>query len=856
MPSRPWPAPHDRPPVNAPVPLHALLAAENLRAILDSTSAGVLVLDSDGQVVDCNPAASALLGLPRDALVGANSTVAGWQLQDRHGQPLRGDQHPSATALRTGHPVRDFLMGALLPSGERRWLLVNANALDRAGSERWAVSSFVDVTAQRQLEEALARQQQRLQAAIDGSRSMIWEWQVPTGEIQLDPRLAESLGYAPADLQPATIDIWTALLHADDLAASRAQLAQHFAGKLDHYDLDCRMRHRNGDWRWVRCRGRLGSRSADGLPLRMYGTHEDVTERKEAERDAARHNELMRALFELSPLGLQLIDMKRRAIVAVNPAMSQVTGYSRDELLSMDGRARFPLAWQPVRDRWFIDAMTDGRFGPSEVEYIHRSGRLINLIFNGVRINDSGDNAFLWLSVQDVTDHRALERELRSAASLDRLTGLANRGALLAALQRRVARAQAKPEIGFALMFLDFDRFKLVNDTLGHDAGDGLLCAIAERLSAVALRAVPEGGDRAWLSARFGGDEFVILLPEVSDSAVACAAADALLATLAEPYQIQQQEIHSTASIGIALWRDGIVSGDDLLRGADTAMYEAKRAGRGRRVVFDDAMRARLVRAFTVESELRHAISRGQLSVCYEPIVNLDTGALAATEALLRWQHPTLGAVAPAEFMLVAEESRHIIALGEWILREACLQWAAWQRQDATAAPATMSVNLSRVQMTLGARLLTAVTSALAAAQMPGSALQLEISEREVTRDPGQSRELMQGLAALGVKLAMDNFGAGTATLSRLRDYAFDTIKIDKSFVTGLAHDPHMLAVAHATINVIENLGMASVAEGIEDPSEVATLQALGCRFGQGHLFSPALADGRLPSKTRAWAGR
>ena len=842
--------------MNAPVPLHAWLAAENLRAILDSSSAGVLVFDSDGQVVDCNPAAAGLLGLPRDALVGANSTVAGWQLQDRHGQPLRRDQQPSAMTQRTGQPVRDFLLGALLPSGERRWLLVNANALDRGDRSRWAVSSFVDVTAQRQLEDALAQQQQRLQAAIEGSRSVIWEWQVQTGELQLDPRLAESLGYAPADLQPATVDTWTALLHADDLAASRAQLAQHFAGELDHYDLDCRLRHRNGEWRWMRCRGRLGSRSADGLPLRMVGTHEDVTERKQAERDAAHHHELMRALFELSPLGLQLIDIHRGAIVAVNAAMSHVTGYSRDELLSMDGHARFPLAWQAVREGWFVDAIKNGRFGPSEVEYIHRSGRLINLIFNGVRVNDSGNNAFLWLSVQDVTEHRALERELRSAASLDRLTGLANRGALLAALQRRVAQAQARPESGFALMFLDFDRFKLVNDTLGHDAGDGLLCAIAQRLSAVALRAVPEGGDRAWLAARFGGDEFVILLPEVSDSAVACAAADALLTALAEPYQIQQQEIHSTASIGIALWRDGIVSGDDLLRGADTAMYEAKRAGRGRRVVFDDAMRARSVRAFTVASELRHAISRGQLSVCYEPIVNLDTGALAATEALLRWQHPTLGAVAPAEFMPVAEESRHIIALGEWILREACLQWAAWQRQDAKAAPATMSVNLSRVQMTLGARLLTAVTSALAAAQMPGSALQLEISEREVTRDPGQSRELMQGLAALGVKLAMDNFGAGTATLSRLRDYAFDTIKIDKSFVTGLAHDPHMLAVAHATINVIENLGMASVAEGIEDPSEVATLQALGCRFGQGHLFPPVLADGRLPGKARAWAGR
>jgi EAL domain-containing protein (putative c-di-GMP-specific phosphodiesterase class I) len=255
-------------------------------------------------------------------------------------------------------------------------------------------------------------------------------------------------------------------------------------------------------------------------------------------------------------------------------------------------------------------------------------------------------------------------------------------------------------------------------------------------------------------------------------------------------------------------------------------------------VLFDDSMRQRLTRAVVIEKELRHAVERGQLDAVYQPIVDLETGTMSSVEALLRWNHPELGAVSPNEFIPVAEESGHIMALGEWILRTACKQWTAWQLEDAALAPATISVNLSREQVALGRRVLTMVREALAEAHMPASALQLEITEREVMKNPEQARELLMELSNMGVKLAMDDFGTGTSSLGCLRDYPFDTIKIDKSFVTNLCRDPHVLAVAHATVTVIENLGMVSVAEGIEDPAEVAALQAMGCRYGQGFLFA------------------
>jgi diguanylate cyclase (GGDEF)-like protein len=401
-------------------------------------------------------------------------------------------------------------------------------------------------------------------------------------------------------------------------------------------------------------------------------------------------------------------------------------------------------------------------------------------------------------------------------------------------------------------MFLDFDRFKLVNDTLGHEAGDELLRAIAQRLRGLTARDASTGG-RPRLVARLGGDEFVLLVPEATDMQALCDEAQTLLDGLALPYTIGQQRVHSSASIGVARWHEGVESGEALLRDADIAMYEAKRRGRGTYVLFDHAMRSRLTRALWVETELRQALAQQQLRLAYQPIVDLETGRMTAAEALMRWQHPLLGNVTPDEFIPLAEESGLIVELGEWALREACRQWTAWQRKDRAAAPALVSVNLSRVQLAQGQRLLATVRDVLAASGIPPSALQLEITEREMMKDPGGARELMAGLAALGVKLAMDGFGTGASSLACLRDFPFHVIKIDRSFVSGLFLDPHVLAVAHATVNVIENLGMASVAEGIEDPSEAATLQSLGCRYGQGDLFAAALPPDEL---LRAMAAR
>jgi EAL domain-containing protein (putative c-di-GMP-specific phosphodiesterase class I) len=255
-------------------------------------------------------------------------------------------------------------------------------------------------------------------------------------------------------------------------------------------------------------------------------------------------------------------------------------------------------------------------------------------------------------------------------------------------------------------------------------------------------------------------------------------------------------------------------------------------------VFFDLGMHTRLARALAVEEALRHAVARRQLTLLYQPIVDLQTGEVSSAEALLRWQHPELGWVSPVEFIPVAEDSGLIVDIGEWVLREACAQWGRWRQALPGRAPVGISVNLSPVQMGHPERLLQVVREVQAQHRMPAGSLQLEVTEREVMRDPAPTRELMQRLRAQGVRLAMDDFGTGTSSLGSLRDHPFDVVKIDKSFLAGLHTSAEVMAVMHATVTVIENLGMASVAEGVEHHAQVALLQAIGCRSAQGYLFA------------------
>ncbi len=695
-----------------------------LRATLDNTAAGFVVQDDQGRIVDCNPAAVDLLGLTQEQMMGRVTFDPRWQATDSEGRRLPKEDHPAMRTLRTGCATRHFTMGIGLPDGGRRWLLVDTNVLPRASGPNWVVSSFVDMTSQRELEQRLQEQSRRLTA-----------------------------------------------------------------------------------------------------------------------------------LFDLSPVGLALYDMDKQLPVDCNAAMCRINGFSRDEVLN--GKAQHHVSEEhlTVRHTWLEAARTGVQFGPLDSSIIHRDGHRVDVVMSGAATDELGGSRMVWLLIHDVSERKSAERALLSAARQDRLTGLPNRAVLTLHLEALVERAQQEPDFGFAVMFLDFDRFKLVNDTLGHDAGDDLLRSIARRLrqalpTAAAEDALEPTGDARpgehWLVTRFGGDEFVILAPGVCDEESASAFADYLMERLADNHLVKGMEIQSSASMGIALGSALTTDGVALLSDADTAMYEAKRLGRRTYAFFDEAMREKLTRTLRLEEALHHALPRGQMWLEYQPIVDLGTGEPVSVEALVRWHHPTLGPVSPAEFVPIAEENGMIVALGRWVLLEACAAWARWQVQAPEHAPGSISVNLSRVQMAEGPHLLAIVSQALREHQIPPGVLQLEVTEREVMHHPKAALELIQALRALGVRIAMDDFGTGSSSLACLREYPFDVVKIDKSFVTNLCGDVQVMAVAHATVSVIENLGKVSVAEGVETAAEVAALQAMGCRYGQGFLFSRPVAEGPL----------
>ena len=478
----------------------------------------------------------------------------------------------------------------------------------------------------------------------------------------------------------------------------------------------------------------------------------------------------------------------------------------------------------------------------------------------------------------DITERRQLQERLSDSARTDALTRLPNRAVVMQRLQQALDHARRHPGYGFAVLFMDFDRFKQINDTLGHNAGDELLRQIARRLvqtlrpgDALARLGDPAvaenfSGSGGQVAARLGGDEFVVVLDGVVDGQTVGVIAQRLLEELAEPYLIGCNPVHSSASIGVVLC-SGLAAGEgagadagapltaeDVLRNADTAMYEAKRAGRGRWVLFDDSMHERVVRALAVESDLRRALKDDELFVVYQPVVDLCSGLMLGVEALVRWRHPARGLVGPAEFIGVAEDCGLIDAVGGVVMRKACAQFAQWQRSLGAAAPQQLAVNLSRAQLERSG-LVDEVRGVLQGLSMKPQLLQLEVTESLAAQDERVQTTLRE-LKGLGVRLALDDFGTGYSSLACLHQLPVDTVKVDRSFVQHAETVEYHRVLIEATIRVARTLGMTTVAEGIETDGQAGLMRHLECDRGQGFLFSKPLEDSELERWALARAAR
>jgi len=651
---------------------------------------------------------------------------------------------------------------------------------------------------------------------------------------------AEALGSLPVEL----------LRHPRALESAHAALRHAVAeGRAQRSELRCR--RRDGSELWL---------ELDLRPLRDEAgvLRGFVTVASDVSAHVAERRKL-RLLWSALPSGVavvsadgEIVDANRAAETLLGAARGALAGAplqaAMGALLHDDGRPCEDDEHPALRTLRHAEALRNETIGVRLAD-----GTLRWLLVNTEPQRDEqGRIAAALMCFIDITERRRLQQQLQASARADALTGLPNRAAVMERLVRALEHARAHPGYGFAVLFMDFDRFKQVNDTLGHAGGDELLRQIAQRLRR-ALRPgdevarVDSGTD---LAARLGGDEFVLVLDGVADADRVSAVAERLLREMSEPYTVLDHPVRTSASIGVVLVADGAARVEDaqaLLRDADTAMYEAKRAGRGRWVRFDPAMHARLVHTRSLEQELRRALRDGELAVAYQPVVDLASGSASGVEALVRWCHPERGVLAAAEFLPTAEECGLVAELGRQVLAQACNQFADWRRRLGARAPTTLAVNVARAELEqpeFAEDLLRLLHQAgLAAPQ-----LQLEITEASVARDE-TAQAMLRTLRARGVRLALDDFGSGHSSLASLHRLPVDLVKIDRSFVCNAETVEYQRVLIEATIRVARTLGITTVAEGVETEGQAALMRALGCERGQGWLYGRPMA----PEEYERW---
>ena len=426
------------------------------------------------------------------------------------------------------------------------------------------------------------------------------------------------------------------------------------------------------------------------------------------------------------------------------------------------------------------------------------------------------------------------QQQLLRMALSDSLTSLPNRTFLMKQLDRATARTQTDPEYNYAVLFLDCDRFKVINDSLGHTIGDKLLIAVADRLKCC----LPE----ATTIARLGGDEFIVFLDKIENTESATTTAQKINQVMKLPFRIEKREIFINVSIGIVLGNQDYRQPENLLRDADTAMYRAKEEGKGRYIVFEKNMHARAEKIMELETDLRRACKRQEFELHYQPIINLETNKLNGFEALIRWNHPEKGRISPGDFIPIAEETGSIVQIGIWALRQACYQLKEWQAKQVSQEPITISVNLSVKQFSQP-DLIEQIDQILEETQLEGKNLKLEITESAIVDNNELATDILDRLKSRGLQLLIDDFGTGYSCLSYLHRFPVDTLKIDRSFISRITEAGENIEIVEAIIRLAHDLNISVVAEGIETANQLEQITTLGCEFGQGYFFSQPLAN-------------
>ena len=672
---------------------------------------------------------------------------------------------------------------------------------------------------------ALAAKEERLSRAFAVVEDGIWDWDLETHRVYYSPGYARLLGL-PVEHLSDDLLLWENRLHPEDRARTLALHQDCIQGLSTRLECVYRIRHGDGSYRWVRSSGCL-TRGEDGRPLRLTGVNRDITRQRNNED----HLRQAAAVFEATQEGLLVTDA-RGVIVHTNPSFSRITGYSAEDVLGgqpsllKSGRqdaAFYQCMWKALQEQdvWSGEIWNRRKSGEVYPQWQH---------IRAVR-NDEGELTHYVAVFSDLSSLKRSQHELDFLAHHDPLTGLPNRLLLRERIEQAMARAE-REQGGGALLSIDLDHFKHINDSLGHNIGDQLIRAVAERLGQCL--------DERCSLARLGGDEFAVVL-ESQQPHHASSLAQRLLEAMSAPFEVNGQLIYISVSLGVSLFPDDARNVDHLMQHADAALFQAKASGRNLYAFYTPELTARARSHVQVESALRHALDHDELRLYFQPVHDLASGRMVGVESLVRWQHPQHGLVSPGEFIPVAEESGLITAIDAWVLERACRQMRQWL--DAGVSLDFIAVNVSSRLFGRGG-LEERVALALEQSGLEPHHLELEVTESAVMENFDQALELLCQLRLLGVHLAIDDFGTGYSSLMRLKRMPVHKLKIDQGFVAGLPDDSEDAAIACAVIALGQSMGLQVVAEGIERPDQAAFLLTHACNFGQGYWYgAPQPAD-------------